>query len=72
MEIITSTPLLPENKTSHSPQIPKAPGGPAIPGRWRHLTCITDGSVYEIKKDNNDQESIQLSTTPVPGYQMGK
>ena len=24
------------------------------------------------KKDSNDQESIQSSTTPVPGYQMGK
>ena len=26
----------------------------------------------ESKKDNNDQESIQSSTTPVPGYQMRK
>ena len=24
------------------------------------------------KKDSNDQESIQSSITPVPGYQMGK
>ena len=24
------------------------------------------------KKDSKDQESIQSSTTPVPGYQMGK
>ena len=24
------------------------------------------------KKDSKDQESIQLSSTPVPGHQMGK
>ena len=24
------------------------------------------------KKDSKDQESIQSSTTPVPGYKMGK
>ena len=27
---------------------------------------------YESKKGGNDQESIQSSTTPDPGYQMGK
>ena len=26
----------------------------------------------QCKKDSKDQESIQLSTTPVPGYQMRK
>ena len=26
----------------------------------------------ESKKDSKDQELIQSSTTPVPGYQMGK
>ena len=26
----------------------------------------------ESKKDSKDQESIQSSTAPVPGYQMGK
>ena len=27
---------------------------------------------FKSKKDSKDQESIQPSTTPVPGYQMGK
>ena len=27
---------------------------------------------WQSKKDSKDQESIQLSITPVPGYQMGK
>ena len=27
---------------------------------------------YQSKKDGKDQESIKSSTTPVPGYQMGK
>ena len=27
---------------------------------------------YKIKKGGKDQESIQSSTTPDPGYQMGK
>ena len=27
---------------------------------------------HNSKKDSNEQESIQSSTTPVPGYQMGK
>ena len=27
---------------------------------------------YESKKGGKDQESIQSSTTPDPGYQMGK
>ena len=27
---------------------------------------------YESKKGDKDQESIQSSTTPDPGYQMGK
>ena len=28
--------------------------------------------IVKSKKDSKDQESIQSSTTPVPGYQMGK
>ena len=27
---------------------------------------------YQSKKEGEDQESIQSSTTPDPGYQMGK
>ena len=27
---------------------------------------------FKSKKDRKDQESIQPSVTPVPGYQMGK
>ena len=27
---------------------------------------------FQSKKDSKDQESIQSSATPVPGYQMGK
>ena len=37
--------------------------------------CFCCGSVwvgYQSKKDSKDQESIQSSTTPVPGYKMGK
>ena len=33
-------------------------------------TIIFDRANSE--KDSKDQESIQSSTTPVPGYQMGK
>ena len=29
-------------------------------------------SVYQIKKGGKDQELIQSSTTPDPGYHMGK
>ena len=28
--------------------------------------------MHQNKKDSKDQESVQLSTTPVPEYQMGK
>ena len=28
--------------------------------------------LYKSKKDDKDQKSIQSSTTPVPGYHMGK
>ena len=28
--------------------------------------------MIESKKDSKDQELMQSSTTPVPGYQMGK
>ena len=31
-----------------------------------------NSSDTEIKKDSKDQDSIQTSTTPFPGYQMGK
>ena len=30
------------------------------------------GNRIESKKDGKDQESIQSSTTPDPGYHMGK
>ena len=30
------------------------------------------GDGVNSKKDNMDQESIQSSTAPVPGYQIGK
>ena len=40
------------------------------------MSDILSGSVVfvitESKKDSKDQESIQSSTTSVPGYQMGK
>ena len=43
--------------------------------QWEYLSqvCkdISLGS-NKSKKDSNDQESIQSSTKPVPGYQMGK
>ena len=29
-------------------------------------------NLKKSKKDSKNQESIQSSTTPVPGYQMGK
>ena len=28
--------------------------------------------LFQNKKDGNDQETIQSTTTPDPGYQMGK
>ena len=36
--------------------------------------CVLYMSIHSLqsKKDSKDQESIQSSTTPVPGYQMGK
>ena len=35
-----------------------------------NISCVkTD---MQSKKDSNDQESIQSSNTPYPGYQMGK
>ena len=39
--------------------------------------CVTSELYFfrvnsKSKKDNKDQEPIQSSTTPVPGYQMGK
>ena len=41
-----------------------------------HCTIIVHVSnslnPYQSKKDIKDQESIQSSTTPVPGYQMVK
>ena len=39
------------------------------------IVDIDDSSSFygnQSKKDSKDQESIQSSTTPVPGYQMGK
>ena len=42
-----------------------------------HMTKMATMSLHgrkpvQSKKDNNDQESIQSSTTSVPGYQRGK
>ena len=36
-----------------------------------NASCVLNGSSLS-KEDSKDQESIQPSTTPVPGYQMGK
>ena len=33
---------------------------------------IDSGKVHQSKNDGKDQESIQSSTTPDPGYHMGK
>ena len=38
----------------------------------RHIKIIMIYKLNKSKKDSKDQESIQSSTTPVPGYQMGK
>ena len=35
-------------------------------------SCIFVKLRLKSKKDSKEQESIQSSTTPVPGYQMGK
>ena len=35
------------------------------------VLCSACGAFIQSKKDSKDQESIQSSTTPVPGYQMG-
>ena len=37
-----------------------------------HLLYVALCVQYESKKESKDQESIQSSTTPDPGYQMGK
>ena len=37
-----------------------------------HLLYVVLCVQYESKKESKDQESIQSSTTPDPGYQMGK
>ena len=45
-------------------------GGPLM---WMmHLHVNQKHDDYKSKKDSKDQESLQSSTTPVPGYQMGK
>ena len=38
--------------------------------KWQQVIANCLG--LQSKKDSKDQESIQSSTTPVPGYQMGK
>ena len=50
------------------------------PGPWTKVTVpcdnpcavICDSSSNRSKEEGKDQESIQLSTTPDPGHQMGK
>ena len=35
-------------------------------------TAVEIESAGHVSVDSKDQESIQSSTTPIPGYQMGK
>ena len=37
--------------------------------RQEDFSCFT---LYKSKKDVKDQDTIQSSTTPDPGYRMGK
>ena len=39
---------------------------------WFIFNFVEKNKVRKTEKDSNDEESIQSSTTPVPGYQMGK
>ena len=50
---------------------PKTPGVSETDNPW-HQGTLSSAMILKSKKDNKIQESIQSSTTPVPGYQNGK
>ena len=41
-------------------------------GESAHVLTLKNNFLHKSKKDGKDQESIQSSTTPDPGYHMGK
>ena len=41
-------------------------------GHYKLVTCNPISSKFQNKKDDKDQEKIQSSSTPDPGYHKGK